>query len=62
MCTLGWFWLKTGIYLLVESLVDNQTLEEEKESEARKLLPFWAIELLGMKEEAERMHKVRKPS
>jgi hypothetical protein len=40
-------------------LSSNETSEEERE--IREALPFWARELLTMKDEAERKHRVHGP-
>jgi len=42
-------------------LGDRQTPEEGEKEKVRRLLPYWARELLRMWEEAERKHKSQKP-
>jgi len=41
---------------------NDRNSEEKKETNVRDFLPFWARELLGMKDEAEKAHKAQKPS
>jgi hypothetical protein len=41
---------------------DNKEDVQKVDSDARKFLPFWDRELLAMKDDAERKHKVREPS
>jgi hypothetical protein len=43
------------------ALKDINKNEQRKESRVRDLLPFWARELLTMKDEAEGKNKVREP-
>ena len=38
-------------------MVEESTTKKEKESNIREALPFWAKELLAMKDEAEKTRK-----
>ncbi len=48
-------------FSLGTKLGDRQTPEEGEKEKVRRLLPYWARELLRMWEEAERKHKSQKP-
>jgi hypothetical protein len=41
---------------------NNKNSEEKKETNVREFLPFWARELLGMKDEVEKANKAEKSS
>lgn len=49
------------IFLLVIAMEHDKNFEK-KEINVREFLPFWARELLGMKDEAEKANKAEKSS
>ena len=49
-------------FLLEIQMSDNKTSEKEKETKVRGFLPFWARDLLAMKDEAEKKRTAHESS
>jgi hypothetical protein len=53
---------KSQIYLMEITMTDDHASIEDERKKIRSLLPFWAKELLAMKDDAEEKNIVREPS